>query len=120
MQKHPVNGATFLEPVGGRVLELLPFILQHHEHFDGSGYHGLQGKEIPRGARIIAVADVYDALVSDRSYRKALTPSQARSEITTNSGSHFCPDVVKVFEEVFPHLDIESAPLTVSSKLQAT
>ena len=119
VQKHPKHGAKVLEPVGGRVLELLPFILQHHERFDGTGYHGLHGKEIPRGARIIAVADVYDALVSDRSYRKALSPSQARSEITTNSGSHFCPDVVRTFEAIFPKLNIESSPLTVSSNLRA-
>lgn len=119
VQKHPKNGATFLEPVGGRILDLLPFILQHHEHFDGTGYHGLKGEEIPRGARIIAVADVYDALTSDRSYRKALTPSQARSEITTNSGSHFCPDVVKIFEEIFPQLDLEASTYTVSLNIRA-
>ncbi|PKN12768.1 MAG: hypothetical protein CVU69_05240 [Deltaproteobacteria bacterium HGW-Deltaproteobacteria-4] len=119
IQKHPKHGAKFIEPVGGRILELLPFILQHHEHFDGTGYHGLQGKEISLGARIIAVADVYDALVSDRAYRKALTPSQARSEITTNSGSHFCPDVVNVFEEIFSQLDVESPLFRVAADLRA-
>lgn len=108
IQKHPRRGAKVLEPVGGRVLELLPFILQHHERYDGTGYHGLKGNEIPLGARIIAVADVYDALVSDRAYRKALTPSQARSEIFTNAGTHFCPDVVRTFESILPKLDTES------------
>jgi putative nucleotidyltransferase with HDIG domain len=119
VRKHPKHGAKVLEPVGGRVLELLPCILQHHEHFDGTGYHGLLGEEIPRGARIIAVADVYDALVSDRSYRKALTPSQARNEITTNSGSHFCPDVVRTFDALFPQLDFETAPFTVEAHRRA-
>lgn len=118
LQKHPKHGAKVLAPVGGRILELLPCILEHHEHFDGTGYHGLQGKDIPLGARIIAVVDVYDALVSDRSYRKALTPSQARSEITSNSGSHFCPEVVKKFEAIFPQLDIESALSAASANLR--
>jgi HD-GYP domain-containing protein (c-di-GMP phosphodiesterase class II) len=57
------------------------------------------------GARIIAVADVYDALTSDRPYRTAQSPFQAKDEIVANSGSHFDPKVVKVFEYIFPTLD---------------
>lgn len=104
VKKHPKQGVHVIEPVGGRVLELLPYILQHHERYDGTGYHGLQGENIPLGARIIAVADVYDAMVSDRVYRKALTPFQAKSEICSNSGSQFCPDVVRAFEILLPTL----------------
>jgi HD-GYP domain-containing protein (c-di-GMP phosphodiesterase class II) len=82
-------------------------ILGHHEKYDGNGYHSLVGEDIPLGARIIAVADVYDALTSDRPYRKALPPFYAKNEIVTNSGSHFDPQVVKAFEAIFPTFDLE-------------
>lgn len=100
--KHAVN---MLEPIGDMVLDLLPLILNHHEKYDGSGYNSILGDEIPVGARIIAVADVYDALTSDRPYRKAMTPFQARSEIVTNVGVQFDPDVVRVFQMCFPELE---------------
>jgi HD-GYP domain-containing protein (c-di-GMP phosphodiesterase class II) len=108
MRRHPRMAADVLGPVGGKVLEILPLILHHHERFDGSGYHAMVGKEIPMGARIVAVADVYDALTSDRSYRKALSPFEARKEIVGNSGSHFDPEVVEAFEAVFPKLYTET------------
>jgi HD-GYP domain-containing protein (c-di-GMP phosphodiesterase class II) len=118
VQHHPRHGANVLEPIGGRVLELLPFILQHHERYDGTGYHGLKGEDIPLGARIIAVADVYDALISDRAYRKAMTPTQAQNEITTNAGSHFCPEVVKTFVAILPKLDSDSPLFSVAPTLR--
>lgn len=68
------------------------------------------GEDIPLGARIIAVADVYDALTSDRPYRTALHPREAKSEIVSNAGTHFDPRVVKVFESIFPNLD-EGSPV---------
>ena len=105
---HPSHGADVLKPVGGRLLELLPLILHHHEKYDGTGYHSMVGEDIPMGARIIAVADVYDALTTDRPYRKALTPLQARTEIVTNSGVHFDPSVVEAFKAVFPQIESES------------
>jgi putative nucleotidyltransferase with HDIG domain len=104
MKRHPSIGAEVLASVGGRVLEILPLILNHHERYDGSGYNAMVGSDIPVGARIIAVADVYDALTSDRPYRKALSPFEARREIVENSGVHFDPDVVKVFDSIFPKL----------------
>lgn len=104
MKKHPRIGADVLGAAGGRVLEILPLILNHHEKYDGSGYNAMLGKDIPAGARIIAVADVYDALTSDRPYRKALSPFEARREIVENSGTHFDPGVVKVFDSIFPKL----------------
>jgi HD-GYP domain-containing protein (c-di-GMP phosphodiesterase class II) len=104
MKKHPEIAGGYLNPVGGRVLEILPLILQHHEKYDGSGYQGNIGSNIPLGARIIAVADVYEALTSDRPYRKALPPYEAKKEIINNSGIQFDPDVVKVFESIFPKL----------------
>jgi putative nucleotidyltransferase with HDIG domain len=107
LKMHTVKAASLLQPLGGRVTELLPLILGHHEKYDGNGYHSLVGEDIPLGARIIAVADVYDALTSDRPYRKALPPFYAKNEIVSNSGTHFDPQVVKVFETIFQTFDQE-------------
>ena len=76
-------------------------VLGHHDKFDGSGYRPTKGEEIPIEARIITVADVYDALVSDRPYRKGVTPFEAREVITRGSGKDFDPRVVKAFEPAF-------------------
>jgi HD-GYP domain-containing protein (c-di-GMP phosphodiesterase class II) len=70
-------------------------VLHHHEAYDGSGYpSGLAGERIPLGARIFAVADTFDAMTSDRPYRKALPPEQALAEIRRCAGSQFDPQVV--------------------------
>jgi response regulator RpfG family c-di-GMP phosphodiesterase len=70
----------------------------HHEQWDGSGYpHGLQGKAIPLAARIVAVADVYDALTSHRPYRPALSHAEAREWIVSHYGTQFDPEVVEAF-----------------------
>lgn len=111
LKAHTVKAARLLKPLGGRVAELLPLILGHHEKYDGNGYHSLVGENIPLGARIIAVADVYDALTSDRPYRKALPPFFAKNEILSNSGTHFDPRVVAAFEDIFPTMDQESLVL---------
>lgn len=111
LKAHTVKAADLLGPLGGRVTELLPLILGHHEKYDGNGYHSLMGEGIPMGARIIAVADVYDALTTDRPYRKALPPFYAKNEILSNSGTHFDPQVVKAFETIFPAFDQESTVL---------
>ena len=71
---------------------IAPMIRYHHERWDGRGYpDGLRGEEIPRLSRIIAIVDAYDAMVNDRSYRKALTPQKAQSEIRDNAGTQFDP-----------------------------
>lgn len=76
-------------------------ILHHHEHLDGSGYpHGLMGRSIPLLARIIAVADTYDAIVSDRPYRKAGSHEQALAELVRMAGKQFDADVVNIFADV--------------------
>ncbi|RQW87432.1 MAG: HD domain-containing protein [Geobacter sp.] len=111
LKAHTQKAVSLLKPLGGRVTELLPLILGHHEKYDGNGYHSLVGEDIPLGARIIAVADVYDALTSDRPYRKALPPFFAKNEILTNAGTHFDPRVVKAFEAIFPTFDQESMVL---------
>ncbi|OGL41657.1 MAG: hypothetical protein A3C43_01545 [Candidatus Schekmanbacteria bacterium RIFCSPHIGHO2_02_FULL_38_11] len=107
MVDHTGKASELLEPLGGRVLKILPLILNHHERYDGKGYYGLIGGSIPIGARIIAVADVYDALITDRPYRKALSPEQAKNEIINGSETHFDPEVIKYFQKVFSTIDSE-------------
>ena len=76
----------------------LQMILHHHEKYDGSGYpQGLQSRNIPIGARILAVADTYQAMISERPYRKALSEADALKMIEKGSGTHFDPGVVKAF-----------------------
>ena len=90
-------------------------ILYHHERFDGFGYSaGVRGKEIPLGARIIAIADVYQALISDRPYRKAYSRNEAVKIIREGSGTQFDPDIVKVFLETLD--DISSRPILANGK----
>ena len=98
---HVHKGMDLLSPVGGSLRRILPIVLAHHDKFDGSGYHPNKGEEIPIEARIISVADVYDALVSDRPYRKGVSPFEARDVIARASGTDFDPRVVKAFEGAF-------------------
>jgi putative two-component system response regulator len=75
--------------------------LYHHEKWDGSGYpDGLIGRNIPLSARIMAIADVYDALRSDRCYRKGLTHEVVRSMILESDGTHFDPELVQAFLQI--------------------
>ena len=75
---------------------------QHHERFDGNGYQNeLEGERINIYARCVAVADVFDALVSKRSYKKSWTPEQAREEILSQAGHQFDPKITKLFDEHF-------------------
>jgi HD-GYP domain-containing protein (c-di-GMP phosphodiesterase class II) len=76
-------------------------MLHHHERYDGKGYpHGLKGKDIPLEARIIAVADTFDAITSDRAYRPAKSPEEALKEIEKVAGTQLDPELVKVFKKV--------------------
>lgn len=106
MRSHADRGAEMLVPVGGKVFEILPLIIYHHERHDGTGYHRMAGEDIPLGARVISVADVYDALISDRPYRKAFTPLKAKEEIISNANTQFDPLVVRAFESVFHKIEI--------------
>ena len=73
-------------------------VVGHHERWDGSGYpHGLKGEEIPLSARIMAIADVYDALISERCYKKAIPVEEAVEIIREESETHFDPKLVEVF-----------------------
>jgi putative nucleotidyltransferase with HDIG domain len=97
MKEHPRTGARILEPIP-EYGHLIPIVLQHHEWFDGNGYpFGLAGEAIDQGARILAVADVYDALTSKRPYREALSHEQAVSIIANHRGTQFEPRVVDAF-----------------------
>lgn len=100
IRKHPEIGAEIIRPI--QFLQgIIPYILYHHERWDGKGYpYGLKGEEIPLGARIVAIADVYQALISDRPYRKAYPEKQAIKIIVDSSGSHFDPRIVDVFLKV--------------------
>jgi diguanylate cyclase (GGDEF)-like protein/PAS domain S-box-containing protein/putative nucleotidyltransferase with HDIG domain len=97
MKRHPVIGINILKDV--KFLEKeQPIILHHHERFDGKGYpHGLKGFEIPLGARILAVVDAYDAMTTDRPYRKALTKEVAIEELKKGIGKQFSEELVGVF-----------------------
>ena len=102
MRTHPSTGAAILP--GSRV----PFIrmgariaVSHHERWDGSGYpEGLAGDAIPVSARLMAVADVYDALISRRVYKSGMTHEQAVGIILEGRGAHFDPDMVDAFMQV--------------------
>jgi putative nucleotidyltransferase with HDIG domain len=116
VQQHVAKGIEMLQPVGGSLNRIIPIILAHHDKFDGTGYNPTRGEDIPLEARIIAVADVYDALTSDRPYRKAMSLFDARDVIVKGSGTEFDPQVVEAFQTVFRRgeLEIWSAPLSAA------
>ena len=97
MRRHVDVGERMVRSMGGILRHVIPMVAYHHERWDGTGYKGLQGEEIPMGARIIAVADTYDAIVTDRAYRKGRTPEQAMKILREASGSQFDPRVIVVF-----------------------
>jgi response regulator RpfG family c-di-GMP phosphodiesterase len=95
--EHPRIGQVILEQASN-LREAIPVVLHHHERFNGGGYpHGLRGAEIPIGARIVAVADAYHAMVHDRPYKKALGHASALAELQRNAGTQFDPEVVRLF-----------------------
>ena len=107
MRQHVQKGVALLEPVGGSLRRVLPIILAHHDKYDGSGHGPSKGDEIPIEARVLAVADAYDSLTSDRPYRRAVTPFEARQIIVSSAGTHFDPAVVDAFVDAFEHGEME-------------
>jgi diguanylate cyclase (GGDEF)-like protein len=99
--EHPRIGQVILEQASS-LREAIPVVLHHHERFNGGGYpHGLRGGEIPIGARIVAVADAYHAMVHERPYSGALSHEEAIAELVANAGTQFDPKVVDVFCTVY-------------------
>jgi putative two-component system response regulator len=97
IKSHPFKGVEILRPLK-QFEHILPSILHHHENYDGSGYpEGISGERIPLHARIISVADTYDAILSTRPYRSASDHSRAISELIAFSGKQFDPDIVDAF-----------------------
>ncbi len=109
--------------VGADILETVPFpypigpiVRYHHERFDGRGYpEGLKGDEIPLGARILTVVDCYEALTTDRPYRKALSKDEAKKYMLQESGKHFDPEVIKIMVDNIDKFDVEPEESTTSA-----
>jgi HD-GYP domain-containing protein (c-di-GMP phosphodiesterase class II) len=101
LSEHPRIGQVILEQAGA-LRDAATIVLHHHEWFDGRGYpHGLAGEEIPVGARIVAIADAYEAMVAGRPYRDAITHEAALRELRRHSGRQFDPELVARFGEMF-------------------
>jgi HD-GYP domain-containing protein (c-di-GMP phosphodiesterase class II)/HAMP domain-containing protein len=95
--EHPIGGENILKPVGS-LSRLCPIVRHHHERYDGEGYPDrLKGEEIPLAARILSVADSYDAMISDRAYKPTRTKPQAIAELLACKGGQFDPECVDVF-----------------------
>ncbi len=102
MDMHTLIGESILSPIA-MLRPLLPGVRSHHEHYDGTGYpDALAGEAIPIEARIMAVADAFDAMTSNRPYRDALPEEEALAELRRNAGTHFDPKVVAAFEQIYP------------------
>jgi len=104
MKKHPEYGKLILEKAGETFKHLIPYVYYHHERYDGKGYPtGMKKPPIP--ISIILVADAFDAMTSDRSYRKALPIEKAKEELLKHSGTQFHPEVVKAFLQAIDNID---------------
>lgn len=100
MRRHPIYGASILEP-SAALRPLVPIILHHHENYDGSGYpDGVKGEAIPIGSRIILVSDAYEAMTSDRIYRKAIGHERAMEQLNKYKGIQFDPKVVRALDQL--------------------
>jgi putative nucleotidyltransferase with HDIG domain len=100
IREHAARGAQMVRPIGGILADIADAIESHHENYDGTGYKGLKGEEIPLVARVIAVADVFDALLSDRPYRKSIGIFSALDNLVVSSGSRFDPSVVSALQRI--------------------
>lgn len=100
IKSHCENGAKILDSIDFP-WKVKPIIIHHHERFDGKGYpSGLKGREIPVGARILAVVDAFAAMTANRSYRRSLTREEAIQELHKNVGTQFDPEIVEIFTSV--------------------
>jgi putative nucleotidyltransferase with HDIG domain len=114
IREHPKIGAKLLLRVTA-LREAIPYVLYHHERWDGTGYpSGKRGEEIPVEARVLAIADAFDAMTSDRPYRSALSREEALAEVERCAGTQFDPKIARVFLEVFGH-DAVDLPAAAAS-----
>jgi putative two-component system response regulator len=106
MRTHPEIGAGIIGEQSSELLEMARSVaLTHHEKWDGSGYpHGLRGEDIPLEARIVAIADVFDALTTKRPYKPAWSIEQATEMLRGCAGSHFDPRLVPLFIDILPQV----------------
>ena len=101
IRTHPTAGARLIEPIHS-VRSALPYVLHHHERWDGDGYpHGLGGIAIPVEARVLAVADAFDAMTSGRPYRQAMSEPDALREVERCAGCQFDPEIAHAFLTVW-------------------
>jgi len=101
IREHPTLGAKILLRLAA-FRGALPYVLYHHERWDGTGYPtGRSGEQIPLEARVLAVADAFDAMTSDRPYRRALGHDAALAEVARCAGTQFDPEIVEIFVELF-------------------
>jgi putative nucleotidyltransferase with HDIG domain len=99
IKSHPLIGAHIVKEISS-LKPIIPYILEHHERYDGKGYpQGLAGEAISIKGRLLAVADTYDAMTSDRVYRKGLDPEYAFQEIVNNARTQFDPIIVEAFKK---------------------
>lgn len=100
LKQHPYWGSEIIRSIDS-LTKVAPYILHHHENFDGSGYPlGIRGKDIPLGARIIRIADSFDAITTDRPYKKGISYENACNELIKFSGSHYDPELCNLFVKV--------------------
>ncbi len=118
IKNHPAYGADILSQFK-LIKHIIPSLYHHHERLDGKGYpDGLRGKAIPLGARVIAIADAFDVITSQRSYQKSRTPEQAMEELYKHAGTQFDAELVELFcrfYELSPHLSSGSDQTEVVS-----
>lgn len=102
IKKHVQHSVKILEDIK-QLYDVVEIIKYHHEHYDGNGYpYGKKGDEIPLGSRIIAIADAYDSMISNRAYRQGLAGDEALKLIEQKAGSQFDPELIDVFKSILP------------------
>jgi len=112
--QHPRIGQVILEQASV-LRDAVPIILHHHERFGGAGYpYGLRGSEIPLGARIVAIADAYDAMIQDRPYKQKISHDAAVEELRQHAGTQFDPELVEIFCDIYGARPPEADPAALT------